>query len=206
MTKQERKDQMHRAARQARDAGMPHGRPGYGRHAPNDAPERKKQLLHTRRALTRSEGANAQGAQADVAQENTHGGVFGVFHARSEPSAMGERRSDFGSAFRPGFDAPPEPQKFPVNLADIFPPRPNLSGSPASPLPAHPENQMMPSLDTFDPPRHHSTQRYAVPPDFTALPHAEDNSSGDGEPQDAQELLGMADWADGLLGDLDRLE
>ncbi|MCJ1462338.1 hypothetical protein MMC07_000938 [Pseudocyphellaria aurata] len=129
---------------------------------------------------------------------------------------MGERSGDFGSAFRADFNGSfaragqsgepvsdssttPGPQPFhDVNLADIFPPRPTFSGSPAPPLPVRPDNQTMPSLNTSGP--------HAIPSDSTALPHAENNSSGAEEPQDdAQELLEMADWADGVLGDLDDL-
>ncbi|MCJ1466992.1 hypothetical protein MMC07_005614 [Pseudocyphellaria aurata] len=71
-----------------------------------------------------------------------------------------------------------------ANLADFFPPPHTLVRPAALPLPTGPENQTMPSLDTSSPPRDHSTE----------------------EQQDAQELLEMADWADGALGDLDHLE
>ncbi|MCJ1467776.1 hypothetical protein MMC07_006401 [Pseudocyphellaria aurata] len=220
MTKRERRNQLQRAARQARDAGTPVGLGGYARHDRNNAVERQKQLFHTRRALTVvEEGANAQGAQANVAQDNTHGGVFGVFPVQSESLAMGKLRGDIGRAFRSRFNASfshagpsgepvsgsstTGPQPFHVNLADIFPPRPTLEASPAPPLPTGPDNQMLPSSDTSGLPPDHWHPRYAIPSDSTALPHAEDESSGAGdEPQDAQEsdTLEMADWADGVSG------
>ncbi|MCJ1463461.1 hypothetical protein MMC07_002068 [Pseudocyphellaria aurata] len=212
MTKHERNMQMRRAARRARDAGTPHGRGGYRRHACEDAAERNKQLLHTRRALTRGEeGANLQGAQANVvqdpthnggfgifqaqlepsvmgersgdfgsAQDSTHGGVFGVFQAQSESSAMGERRGDFGSAFRSDFNG---------SFSHAGQSGEPVSGS-NTPGPQHSHVNL---ADIF-PPR--PTLGGPPAPSLPARP----------ENQDAQELLEMADWADGVLEDLDHLE
>ncbi|MCJ1463862.1 hypothetical protein MMC07_002471 [Pseudocyphellaria aurata] len=128
----------------------------------------------------------------------------------SEPSNTVRAGFSFPSSQIP----PPQTQVSPnpysleegeANLADFFPPRHTLICPPALPLPTRPENQTMPSLDTYGSPRDHSTPRPALPSDFTPLPHAEGNSSAAEEQQDAQELLEMADWAHAALEDLDHV-
>ncbi|MCJ1467244.1 hypothetical protein MMC07_005868 [Pseudocyphellaria aurata] len=154
--------------------------------------ERQRQLRQTRQELVRREEANAQGAEANAAQGDTHGGVFrpqaeslpmgasrGVIHPPAESSAMGEHRGDFGSAFRPDFNG---------SFSHTGPGGELVSGSYTSANQENPSSGITHHPHSFPP----QPTLYGTP-DSTAFPV--------GSPY-AHELLGMAEWADGDMNDL----